>query len=208
MTRNRQRFMWIREIPSSVKHRLYLTGSLSVGLLTRRDTVAIFFGLVVGYLSIFLYMMNDIAYNVSAGFSWSVPVSEPLSLMFEQGPGQFSYEAIAFVELGVLTWTVSPINTLIGLFLASLVGLNLSLTYLAVTQPAACGLGAGSGLLASVPALLAGSTCCAPVIAVVFGLQMSGLLLTAFSWLLPVSVVLLLGSLVYVAGSVDPTAVT
>lgn len=203
-TRNTTR---IASLPRALGERLRRTGALSVGLLGRRDSLAVFLAVTTGYLVAFLYMMTDMVLNTSAGFGITVPVDDPLSLMFQQGPGQFSYEAIALVELGVATWAFSPINTAIGLVLAVLVGVNLALTYLAVTQPKACGLGAGSGVLASVPALLAGSACCAPVIAIVLGLQLSGVVLSAFAWLLPVSLVLLLGSLVYVAGSVDVTAV-
>jgi hypothetical protein len=61
-------------------------------------------------------------------------------------------------------------------------------------------------VFASIPGLLAGSTCCAPVLLVVVGIQASGLVLAAFVWLLPVSVALLLGTLVYVAGKIDPAA--
>ncbi len=180
---------------------------MSVGLLGRRDSLAVFLGVTVGYLLAFLYMMTDIAINPNAGFGISVPVADPWSQMFQRGPGQFSFEGIAFIELGVVSWAFSPLNTVIGLSIAVLAGLNLALTYLAVTQPKSCGIGTSSGVFASVPALLAGSACCAPVVAIVFGIQMSGILLTAFTWLLPVSIALLLLSLVYVAGKVDPTAI-
>ncbi len=180
---------------------------MAVGLLKRRDSLSVFLAVTVGYLFVFLYMVTDIAINTSAGFSVSVPVADPLSHMFQQGPGRFSFEGIALIELGVITWAFSPINTLVGLGIAALVGLNLALTYLAVTQPKSCGIGTSSGLLASVPALLAGSACCAPVIAIVFGIQLSSVLLTTITWLLPVSVGLLLASLVYIAGKVDPTEI-
>ena len=89
------------------------------------------------------------------------------------------------------------------LFRSGLVGLNLGPTYLAIVQPAACGIGAGTGLLASVPALLSGTVCCGPVILIAIGIQASGLLLTMFAWLLPLGVLLMGLSLVYVAGKVD-----
>jgi hypothetical protein len=197
----------VHSIPTALKERLVTTGAVSRGLLRRRDSVSVFLVVTAGYLFTFLYMMTDIVVDTSAGFSASVPVDDPFSLMFQQGPGQFSFEGVAFLELGVITWAFSPLNTLIGLGIAVLVGLNLALTFLAVTQPKSCGIGASSGVFASFPALLAGSACCAPVIAIAFGIQMSSVLLTAFTWLLPASIVLLLGSLVYVAGTVDPTAV-
>lgn len=189
----------------TVRERLQTTGSLSLHLLGRRDSLSVFLGVTVGYLFAFLYMMQNVFIQTGAGFGVSMPVESPLSHMFQRAPGRYTFEPVALVDLGIVTWTFSPLNTLIGLTISVLVGLNLALTYLAVTQPKACGLGATSGVFASVPALLAGSACCAPVLALVFGLQMSALMLTAFAWLLPVGVALLLASLVYVAGKVDPT---
>ncbi|ELY46501.1 hypothetical protein C494_14318 [Natronorubrum bangense JCM 10635] len=117
--------------------------------------------------------------------------------------GPASFEAVALLDTGVVRVLVSPVNVTIGLLIAGLVGLNLGLTYLAVVQPATCGIGAGSGLLASMPALLSGTVCCGPVILIALGIQASGLLLTMFAWLLPLGVGLMLLSLVYVAGRID-----
>lgn len=178
---------------------------MCVGLVRRRDSLTVFLLSIVGYLFAFLYMMQNLFVEFDAGFSASMPVADPLSRMFEQSAGQFAYEPIALVELGVVTWLFSPVNTLIGLGIAVLVGLNLALTYLAVRQPKSCGVGVSTGIIASIPALLAGSACCAPIIVVILGIQMSGVLLTAFTWVLPAGVVLLLASLVYIAGKVDPT---
>jgi hypothetical protein len=99
------------------------------------------------------------------------------------------------------------LNTPIGGAIAALVGLNLALSYLAYTSPAACGIGSQSaGLFASVPALLSGSACCGPVVLVVLGIQASGVLLSAFQFLLPVAVLALFGSLVLVGRQVNVAA--
>jgi len=205
MSGETSRTSWVA-LSGRARSRLGTTARLSVGLLRRRDSFAVFLAVTVGYLFAFLSMMQNVFVETSAGVGVSVPVQDPLSHMFRQAPGQFAFEAIAVVEVGVVTWLFSPLNTLIGLSIAGLVALNLALTYLAVIQPHSCGIGASSGVFASVPALLAGSACCAPIIAIVFGIQMSAIVVTAFAWLLPVGVALLLGSLVYVAGKVDPTA--
>lgn len=181
--------------------------AMAAGVGRRRDTVTVFGLSVVGYLFAFLWMMQNMFVGFDAGFSLSVPVADPLSRMFQQSTSQYAFEPIAVIELGVVTWLFSPLNTLIGLTLAVLVGLNLALTYLAVRQPKSCGIGASTGIIASIPALLAGSACCAPIIVVILGIQMSGVLLTAFTWLLPVGAAMLVGSLFYIAGKVDPTAV-
>lgn len=197
----------IRRVPSAARNRLATTLSMAAGVGRRRDTLSVFGLSVVGYLFAFLWMMQNVFVEFDAGFSLSVPVREPLARMFERSTGQYAFEPIAIVELGVITWLFSPLNTLIGLALAVLVGLNLALTYLALRQPKSCGIGATTGILASVPALLAGSACCAPIIVVILGLQISGLVLAAFTWLLPIGAAMLVGSLVYIAAKVDPTAI-
>ena len=93
---------------------------------------------------------------------------------------------------------------MIGGVVAGLVGINLGMTYPAVRRPKAYGTGAGSGLLASVPALLSGTVCCGPVVLLAVGVQATAVVLTAFVRLLPIGVALLLASLAYVAVKIDP----
>ena len=176
------------------------------GAARRRDAIVIFVVTGGSYLGIYLYAIANLFYAPGVGFGVTVPVAEPLSHMFQPGPGRFVYEPVAIVNLGVVQYLFSPFNTAIGLMLAALVGANLMLSYLAVVQPASCGLGASSGMLASVPAILAGSACCAPVILLVLGITAGGTLLTLISWLLPVGIVLLIGSLLYLATRIDATA--
>jgi hypothetical protein len=54
------------------------------------------------------------------------------------------------------------------------------------------------------PAVLSGTACCGPVVLIVLGIQASGVLLTAFQFLLPFAALLLVGSLVLVGRQVDP----
>lgn len=170
--------------------------------LRRRDSLAVVAAVSLGYLAAYLWAARDLSYrpDVSPGL---LVVSSPLERMVVRN-GPASFEAVAVLDTGVVRLLVSPGNIAVGLVLAGLVGLSLGLTYLAVAQPKSCGIGAGSGLLASLPALLSGTVCCGPVVLLVLGVQASGLLLTVFAWLLPVGVLLLVGSLVYMAGKVDP----
>jgi len=193
-------------LPGQVRGRLSTTGSLVAGVFRRLDSAGVFAGITLAYLATYLVVMNELTIDPSVGYSAFV-VDQPLSRMVEPGPGPFQYEPIGVFDLWVGTWVFSPVNTAIGLAVAALVGLNLALSYLAVTQPRSCGLTAGSGLVAAVPALLASSACCGPVIFLVIGVQASGVLATTVGWLLPAGVVLLVLSLVHVAGKVDPTAV-
>ena len=194
----------IRSLPARAKRRLGTTVAVSRGALGRRDALAVLTGSAILYLFAFLYALQNLVVRTSAGLSVTV-ADAPVETALQQGTGPFTYRPAALLELGVVVWEFSPLNTLLGLGIAGLVGLNFALSYLAVTQPRSCGIGAGAGVVASVPALLAGSTCCAPVIVLVLGIQASSALLTAFVWLLPVSVLLLVGTLVYVAGKIDPT---
>lgn len=170
----------------------------------RRDGFAIFASSVLGYLVVYLWAIGDLAFRGSATNETFV-VDRPLDRMFETAPGAFSFEPIALVEFGIGTFLFSPFNTGIGLVLGILVGINTTLSYLAIRQPRSCGLAAGSGVLAAIPALLAGSACCAPAILIVLGIVATGTLLTILPLLLPIGFVLLVASLVYLAGHIDPT---
>jgi len=195
----------VRTLPVRAKHRLSRTVAVSRGTLRRRDSLAVLVGTAAVYLVAFLYMVQDLTAAPAAGLS-AVLADDPLATMFQSAPGTFMHQPVALLELGVATWEFSPLNTLLGVAIAGLVGLNLALSFLAITQPRSCGVGAGAGVVAGVPALLAGSACCAPVIVLVLGIQATGTLITVFAWLLPVSILLLLSTLVYIAGRVDPTA--
>ena len=170
----------------------------------RQDSRAVMGAVTLGYLLAFLWVIGDLTVRPGVGTSILV-VEEPLSRMLER-TGPASFEAIALVDLWAIRALISPLNVGLGTLLAGLVGVNLALSYLAVVQPKSCGIGAGSGALASLPALLSGTVCCGPVILIVLGIQASGLLLSLFFWLLPIGLLLLLASLVSVAGKIDLTA--
>lgn len=191
-----------------VRNSIARTRIVVKGATRRRDTIVAFAVATVTYLAVYLYAIGNLFYAPDTGFDLAVPVVDPLSHMFQPAPGQFAYEPIAIVGLGIAIYLFSPLNTALGTGLAVLVGANIALSYLAIVQPASCGVGASTGLLASIPAILSGSACCAPVVLLVLGITASGTLLTIFAWLLPVGIVLMLASLIYLASKVDPTAVT
>ena len=169
----------------------------------RADAIVLFSTISLGYLAVYLWAAQDLSLRTDMP-GGIVVVSDPSGAMLRR-TGPASFDAIAILDTGVIRWLVSPINLGIGLLLAMLVGISLALTYLAVVQPQSCGIGAGSGLLASFPALLSGSVCCGPVVLIALGIQASGLLMTAFVWLLPIGVLLLVGSTVYLASKIDVT---
>lgn len=174
----------------------------SLATLRRRDGAAVFASVAVAYLLSYLYAIGHLAPG-GDGFDLLV-VENPLGRLFRQSLGEFSFEPVAVVELGPVVYLAS-LNTVLGLGLGVLVGLNLALTYLAWRQPKACGLATSStAAVAGVPALLSGAACCGPILLIVVGVQATGLLLTAFELLVPVATVLLVGSLFLVGRKVDP----
>ena len=178
------------------------TFSATREVLRHRDATLVVAGTAAGYLLVYLYALGHLAPGIG-GFDVTV-VSGALGKLFRPELGPFSFTPVARVSAGPVTYLFS-LNTVLGLGIAGLVGLNLGLTYLVWRQPAACGIGSSSsGFLASVPAVLSGTACCGPVVLIVLGIQASGIVVTAFQFLLPVAVVLLLSSLVLVGRQVDP----
>jgi hypothetical protein len=168
----------------------------------RRDARVVFGSVTLAYLLVYLWAIGHLAPGLG-GFSVTV-VADPLAALGRPSLGPFTYTPVARVQAGPVTYLFS-LNSVIGLGLSVLVGVNLALTYLAWTQPEACGIGQSStGVVASLPAVLSGSACCGPVVLIVLGIQASGALLTAFQFLLPVSALVLLGSLVLVGRQVRP----
>jgi hypothetical protein len=84
-----------------------------------------------------------------------------------------------------------------------LVGLNLAVSVVAWRGPSACRLGPGAGTVAGLPGLLSGFACCGPTILLVVGVQASAGILSLFQWLLPITLVALLGTLLWVGSRVE-----
>jgi hypothetical protein len=152
-----------------------------------------------GYLALFLLALGDI----SAGGRGFQVLTTDWVRMFER-TGALTFEPIAQLTVPGLTLLMSPVNVAIGLLLAVLAALNLTVTYLAFRQPRACRFNRSTGIMASLPALLAGSACCAPTIVLILGLQVSSLLITVFQVLIPVSFVLLVVTLVLILRRTEP----
>lgn len=162
-------------------------------------------GMGAVYLVLFLVALQDI----SLGASRFQFVTGDWSRALDR-TGAFTFEPVAMLALpgglglpGV-TVLISPVNVLMGGFISVLVGLNLVVTWIAFRQPRACSFNRSTGVLASVPALLAGSACCAPAIVLILGIQLSSALVTVFQVLIPVSVVLLLATLKLILDRTNP----
>lgn len=151
------------------------------------------------YLVLFLVALQDLSLG---GSGFGLTTADP-SRMFER-TGTVTFEAVARVTMPGVTLLLAPLNLLIGGTLAVLVGLNLLVTYIAFKQPKACSFNRSTGIVASLPALLAGGACCAPAIVLILGLQLSSALVTSFQALIPLSAVLLIVTLKLIVDRTDP----
>jgi len=167
----------------------------------RADARLVLVGSALGYFLLYLATVGDLAVGGSGALT--VRTADDLSRAFAS-VGFFRFDAVAIIGVAGVTVLLSPLNLLIGAALAGLVGANLSLTYLGLVQPKACGLEASGGVIAGVPALLSGAACCGPTILLVVGVQASATLITGFQFLVPIAVVLLIGSLLLIGRQVDP----
>jgi hypothetical protein len=167
----------------------------------RRAQVVIAVSAVV-YLLTYLYAIDKL--TAGNGEFGLVVAARPWEALFRQSFGSFTYEPVALFRLGIVTYQFS-LNTVIGLVIAGLVAVNVGVSYFVWQQPSACGVGSQSaGLFAGIPALLSGAACCGPIVALIFGIQVTSGLLVVFEWLLPISVSLLLLALLLVGRQVDP----
>lgn len=174
---------------------------IAVLRLPRYRRIAVGIGIL--YLVLFLIALRDITLGGS-GLQFA---SVEWTRMFS-ATGPFTFEAIARLTLPGVTVLIAPMNILVGSALSLLAALNLMVTYVAYNQPSACHFNRSTGVLASLPALLAGGACCAPAIVLILGLQVSSLFITAFQVLIPVAALLLLVTLKLILNRTDPERLT
>lgn len=171
---------------------------------SRRDSGAVFIVTGIGYLLIYLVTVGDLSFVAGGTEPFAVRVADDISRAFAS-LGFFRFGAVAVVSVGPVIYLFSPGNALVAILLASLVAANFALTYLGFVQPRACGLESSTGVLGGIPALLSGAACCGPTILLLFGVQAGATLITGFQLLVPVAVLMLIGSLLIVGRQVDPT---
>lgn len=151
-------------------------------------------GLVAfAYAVFYLAVVGDLGWV--SGWQWQwMTVSSPWDRLFDMR-SRFLFEAVAMVEAGPLVWLFSPLNIAVASVLGLLLALNVNLALLQRHNPVCRVDGGGRSWLASaVPALLSGGACCAPGLLLLLGLPGLGAFAALFQWLLPLSVVVLLGN--------------
>lgn len=142
------------------------------------------------YLLLYLVALGDLSFDntVRPFDAWLAPTAGDL---WTRARVPFQFEAIAVVELPLTTWLVSPLNMLIGFALGSLAGLQLAFTRVAWRCARGCGRRPTTGLLAALPALLAGHACCVPALFVLLSLQITATVITVMSIMIPLAFLLL-----------------
>lgn len=155
-------------------------------------------GVTALYLALFLIVLQNISLG-GQGFQF---LTVEWTRMFHR-TGAITFEPIAMIILPGLTILLSPLNIAIGLGLALLAAVNLVMSFIAFEQPKACTFNRSGGILASVPALLAGSACCAPALVLILSLQVSSLFVAVFQVLIPASFILLLITLKLILDRTD-----
>jgi len=149
------------------------------------------------YLLAYLYLLGDLAFGASGG--WSLLVAGEWPTRWLQARALLQFEGIAMLQAGPVTLILSPLNLLLAAVLAGLVAANVHGALELHRAPAACSASGGApgghvGLIASVPALLAGGACCAPALLLLIGIPALGALAGLFAWLIPLSLALLVAS--------------
>jgi hypothetical protein len=170
------------------------------GALARRDGRATLLVTGLVYLGVYLFGLGYLGVG-QWEFDLAV-VADPLARA-TQLRSPFQWEPIALVVAGPFEMLVSPLNLALGTLLGTLVGVNLAVSVVAYRGPSACRLGPGAGTAAGLPGLLSGFACCGPTILLVVGLQASTAVLTLFQWLIPLTLVALVGTLLWVGTKVE-----
>lgn len=181
------------------------TGHAVRVVVTRRDSTLILLFSIGAYLALYSYMTGALSATGRPGFEVQV-VADPLTRALQQ-TGFFSFEPVARVQALGFSYLFSPVEGSLAFVLAILVGVNFAISYLGLVQPSACGLAPSSGIFAAFPALLSGAACCGPLIFIVLGIQATGALFAGVQLLLPLSILLLVASLLVVGQRIDPALV-
>lgn len=116
-------------------------------------------------------------------------------LIFRQR-SPFLFEPIAvFSFTSYFKFLISVPNLLLALVLGGLVASNAAVAYHSFRLLGLRGLHGLGVLLGTVPAILSGAACCVPTLILVIGLQLTATLAAVWSLFVPLSFILLIGSL-------------
>ena len=149
-----------------------------------------------GYLLLYLYAIQDISPG-GRGFAFR---TTEWTRMFERiGPATF--EPIAQIVVPGLTLLLSPLDIFIGLVLGGLGGLGVITARAALSDP---DVGDHRGWLVAAATSLAGLACLGPGLSIVLKVSVPSSFVPFFQLLIPVSLVLLVGTTVSALRRLEP----
>jgi len=165
-------------------------------LLTDPASLAFASGIALIYLLVFQFAVADLSIDSTARPISSSGLSNWQDVVFRQRV-PFQFEAIAVLQGPYFIWLLSPVNIAIGAVLGLLTGAQIALVGIARKCAVSCGLSPAAGIFAGLPGLLAGSACCAPLLFILLGVQLTASLVTLMGLMIPIAFVLLFGGLVF-----------
>lgn len=137
------------------------------------------------YALVYLLGIGDLAFNADAGWlvrAGAITLERVLSMR-----SPFLFEAIEMIEAGWWVILVSPMNLLMAGLLGSLLALNVHGVIALWRGPRSCTLSSVGSASSALPALIAGSACCAPSILLLLGIPALGVFAAFFGYLVPLS---------------------
>ncbi|WP_290650324.1 hypothetical protein [Aquisalimonas sp.] len=152
-------------------------------------------GTGLAYALFYLFSIDDVMIEPRAEWFVQAGAASVERILTMRSP--FLFEAIALVEAGWLVLLLSPMNLLIALGLGALVAVNVHGAIMLYKAPQACGISQASSASSAVPALLAGSACCAPSLLLVLGIPALGAFAGLFGYLIPLSAAALIASRIW-----------
>lgn len=152
---------------------------------------------LVGFVYVLFYLVGigDLWITAGPGEFTIRFAANPLRAFAMDGLGQFG--AIGVVYLGGLglTYLFSPLNLLVALLVAGLVGTNAALTYLGIRQPRGSRLPVSTFVLAGIPPILMGVACLGPAVVSLADMEGASAARIGLRLLVPISALLLVASI-------------
>ncbi len=152
----------------------------------------------LAYFIIYLAAIQNLIVSVHTGeeksfFEFMILPNWQDLIFRERAP--FLFEPIGAFYLGNIRLFLSVPNILLATLLGLLVAFNLALSYYSLRLLRLRGVRGFTSLLSTIPAIFSGMACCVPTIILVIGLQLTATLVTLWSFLIPLSIILLLVSI-------------
>ena len=164
-------------------------------LLSERRYVTVGLISFLFYFFLYLFVTQFIVFGADQGTEWSLTILDNWRELIFRQRSPMLFESIGVISLPYVTLFLSVVNLIIALVLSELVAWNIMLSYFIFRRVGWKGWRGLTSLAGTIPALLGGAACCVPTLILVLGLQVTATLTTVWPWFVPLSFLLLIGSL-------------